>query len=433
MKMYLLCIIICSVGLMRFQKANAGQVQAGQAPLIYEYNLKGPFTGESELISTSGTIKTINASWEFEGVANLEVSANGGLAYTKIINGQSLSEGFIPGNQLCFRINLASNTILKKIIIGYTDTSNADTTYRNPVLKSFKFQKSIFISGGNRQLFNYPVKIKVGFLNTGDISCDGNIESDFRDARFTSADGQSILPYYLEELQGKDKQYSLFWVKIPQLPTEGVRIYFYYGNKEAVCASLPESVFSLFDDFNALVLDNRIWQVRSELKKGCVIKNGYLELTDCSIVSHKFKMEEQILEFKAKAEKNGAIQAIVRGNDTNHSLLPFEETVYSSSYPGAEHTIAVNDVAKLNINRPIKEMRDYIYKVKLKQAGITFERYSEDYEKEAEVRFLDTFRVDEGYIGLKASSAPFGNGSVYFDWVRARPYTEVEPKVFGEN
>lgn len=32
-----------------------------------------------------------------------------------------------------------------------------------------------------------------------------------------------------------------------------------------------------------------------------------------------------------------------------HTRFSTEVIVYSSAYPGAEHTIAVNDVAKLNI------------------------------------------------------------------------------------
>ncbi len=67
----------------------------------------------------------------------------------------------------------------------------------------------------------------------------------------------------------------------------------------------------------------------------------------------------------------------------------------------------------------------------MKTKGIIFERYSENYQKQAEIQFLDVGGLNEGYIGLKADVAPFNAGSVYFDWVRVRPYTDTEPTEQG--
>ena len=52
-------------------------------------------------------------------------------------------------------------------------------------------------------------------------------------------------------------------------------------------------------------------------------------------------------------------------------------------------------------------------------------------KKQAEIKFLDVGNFTEGYIGLKADAAVFNAGSVYFDWIRARPYVEVEPVAEG--
>lgn len=417
MNRYAAVMMLVAVGLGLGLEANAEEINTQQVPLIYEFNLKGPLTLESERMTVQGTIKTISASWDFEGEVRLEVSANAGSSYAKIINGQILNEGFIPGNQLCFRANVPEGSVIKSVTLGYEDTSGASRFLRSKELAAFKYNKAINISGSSEELFNYPLKIRIG----KDVKCEGDVEPDFRDIRFAAADGQTLLNYYLEPS-------SIFWVKIPQIPEEGVTIYMYYGNKEAVTLSNPERVFPFFDDFNSKELNQAKWQVRQELEKTCGLKDGRLQLKGGSVIARNFKMKKGVLEFKAKAEKNAAIQAICRGVFTGRSVYPSEQMVYSSAYPGAEHTIAVNDVAKLNIGNPIQPYTDYIYKAIVGSAGITFERYSGDYEKQAEIRFLDTYTSDEGYIGLKAGVSFFDSGNVYFDWVRARPYAEVEPK-----
>jgi hypothetical protein len=384
---------------------------SGTVPEILEYDLQGPATIESDSIKTSGTIKSICASYEFDGAVYLEVSANGGRSYTRIINGKPLVDGFIPGNELCFRATIADNSILKKITIGYTDSSGASTLYQNPDLKNYKYRKAIYIAGGSEEVFNYPLKINL----------------DKNKIYFTSADGQTPLYYYLEE-QGN------YYVKIPQIPKQGTTIYVYYndviaspeGAKQSQYNN-PNKVFLFFDDFSGTSLDEQKWEVTAGLKKEYNIKGSNLRLKDCMVISRNFKIKQGILEFKAKAENNCSIQAIVRGRNTPRSLFPLEQIVFSSNYPGAEHTIAINDMAKLNIAKPIEPLTYYIYKVTLNQTGIIFERYSENYQKQAQIQFLNMGNSGEGYIGLKADAAPFNAGSVYFDWLRVRPYIEVEP------
>ena len=412
MNKYTVGMILGLIGAGLNFEAQANQVLE-QAPFIYTYNLPGPFSLESEIITTAGTIKSISASAEFSGEVRLEVSANGGLDYTRIINGVPLAAGFIPGNQLRFKANIAAESILKKITLGYADSSGALRLLHNPELAGFKKHKSFSISGANKELFNYPLKFK-----TADgVSSEG--------IYFTAADGQTPLAYYQES---KD----VVWVKLPEIPKEGTRIEFYSGNKEAKDTSRPTEVFTFFDDFNAPVLDVGKWQLRQELKGKYSLQDGYLKLTGCAVIARDFRMKAGILEFKAKVEKNAAIQAIVHGALAANLTYPSEEMVYSSAYPGAEHTIAINDVVKLNVGNAITPLTDYIYRAVLNDAGIIFERYGQDYIKQAEIRFLESYRNEAGYIGLKADGALLDGGSVYFDWVRVRPYTEVEPQIVGE-
>lgn len=397
-----------------------------QAPVILEYNLAGPATIESEPIFATGTIKTICVSYEFTGQVSLEASTNGGNTYTKIINGSPLVDGFIPGNQLRLRANIGSESSLKKLVIGYTDSSGAQRLYRNPDLANYKNHQEIYISGGSQEVFNYPLEIELGSR----IAAGAEIY-------FTAADGQTPLYYYLESP-------ARCYVKVPQIPKEGTRIYL-YSEKNGTVSIFPEpssrkietvpffndgnKVFPFFEDFNGVSLNAEKWEIIPGLKKEYSVKDGYLRLKDCLVATRNFKTQQGILEFKAKAEENAGIQVVVRTKVSGQGLSPYEQIVYSSNYPGAEHTIAINNIAKLNISKPIKPLTYYIYQATVNSTGILFERYNENrQEKQAEIKFLDVGNFSEGYIGLKADAAPFNTGSVYFDWIRVRPYVEVEPK-----
>jgi len=475
-----------------------------QAPIVLEYNLAGPAAIESETITAAGTIKTICVTYEFTGQVSLEASANGGAAYTKIINGQPLVEGFIPGNQLRLRAVLGPQSSLKKLVIGYSDSSGAQRLYRNPDLANYKNQREIYISGGSQEVFNYPLKIDLGarfsVLGSSNLS-SAEHRAPSTEVYFTAADGQTPLYYYEEggiasaaSLPRNDtpgvianpalwRGEAIYWVKIPQIPQEGTRIYVYYGgviaspvrakqSQSGIASSLAaprndtasaeaasearreakqshndncqyndgDKVFPFFEDFsrqsgipqeagNGAALNEEKWEIIPGLKKEYEIKDGYLRLKDCLVVTRNFKTRQGILEFKAKAEENAGIQVVVRTR-VSAGLSPDEQIVYSSNYPGAEHTIAINNIAKVNISKPIQPLTDYIYKATLNSTGILFERYSEDQrEKQAEIKFLDVENPGEGYIGLKADAAVFNAGSVYFDWIRFRPYVEVEPAV----
>lgn len=483
MKRYVTIITIIgmiSAGLVFSTGALAVEEIQEQAPLVFEYNLTGPKVFESQIVETDGLISEIRVSWDFEGEARLEVSANAGSSYAPVVNGQALTEGFIPGNQLRFRVYIADDSRLKKIVLGHKDSSGTKRFFLNKDFSSFRHHKIIEISGSDKELFNYPLKLTlarskgsgpvrdrlpeatdrhprrlisngVGDYKKIDVFPE-DIKEDFSDARFSAPDGQTPLKYYLEKVYRQDDVVLAdFWVKIPQLPKEGIKIHIYSVNKEAKDESDPQSVFLFFDDFNSSVLDEQKWQARLDLESKYSLKAGYLELKNCSILSRVFKMKSGILEFKAKAGENSAVQAIVKKSSPyqgeagwGKSVLEsrrqggagrpgyaIEHLVYSSGYPGAEHTIAVNDMVKVNSGIPIKPREDYIYRVTSSEATgeIIFERCGLDYQKQAEIRFLGADNSREGFIGLKSSGGLSGEPGAYFDWVRVRPYVEAEPKI----
>ena len=436
----LMSAIILAITLFMGNLVSADTVSY-QAPLIYPLDLKGPYMYESEAITTEGAITGITANWEFSGKVRLEVSANNGLNYTPVINGVPLDRGFIAGEQLRYRAFLEPQSKLRRVSLSYADAQEIRQSFGNPQLSGFQFRKAIDIAGSqDADLFNYQIEIKVGegsLEHTGevDVYCDKKIEADFKDIRFTCADGETALAYYLESITGaKPNRIATFWVKILQLPKKDMplRIYLYYGDKGAENLSSPKEVFDFFDEFSEKEINSEQWEVFNELNGGTGIVNGQLKLRNSKIVSRNFKLRDGIIEFKARIEGSCGIQGIAREKKQESTYSSINQTVYSSGFPGAEHTIAVGDMVKVNIGNPILQNETYVYRIIAEGLNLNFERYNaEGGEKETELHFTDIGGLTEGHLGLKGECASENAGAVYFDWIRAREYAKEIPKVIS--
>jgi hypothetical protein len=94
---------------------------------------------------------------------------------------------------------------------------------------------------GDDVLINFQVGIQV--------PCYPFMQDDFDDIRFTTADGCTEIPYWIEEYT--TGQEAMVWIRVPHIPAHGTtRIYLYYNNLNAVGASNGVAVFEYFDDFN---------------------------------------------------------------------------------------------------------------------------------------------------------------------------------------
>jgi len=90
------------------------------------------------------------------------------------------------------------------------------------------------------------VRIYNRALSSDEISALYNASKarlDYADLRFTSSDGTTTIPYWLES----DKK---VWVKVPSISTTGTTIYMYYGNSSATNMSNGDSTFTVFENFS---------------------------------------------------------------------------------------------------------------------------------------------------------------------------------------
>ena len=112
----------------------------------------------------------------------------------------------------------------------------------------------------------------------GHVYVGGKCRTDFGDIRFTAADGETPLFYWMEEKV--DGDYAVFWVRVEDdLSVNPVTIYVYYGNPSATTISDGKATFVLFDDFNDGVLDS-MWTEYDFWGSGVTVteENGYVEI-----------------------------------------------------------------------------------------------------------------------------------------------------------
>ncbi|RKY40966.1 MAG: hypothetical protein DRP85_07530, partial [Candidatus Makaraimicrobium thalassicum] len=380
-------------------------------------------------IRTGGQIKSITASWEFKGKVAMEVSANNGRSYTSVVNGVPLTDGFMPGSRIRWRVIMGPDSELTEVKMVYTDVSGVQGSFGEPELSGFRFRKPVYIDNpSGEELFNYQVLIKVGAsegVEGCDVHCGGSVTADFTGIRFTAADGETLLAYYRESVtdSGHDKL-ACFWVKVPQLPEDGVGIYVYYGNNGAEDLSSGEAAFDFFDDFSKETLDTEKWEVYPELGGECSVVNSRLKLDSAKMISKDYQAGDGIIEYQANAVSGHETRLIVKTGKEPAASEDFTQLVYSSAYEGAEHCIVIGDIVKANDDKPISAGTEYNYRVVTRGTEIRFDRYDDGFaEAEASVSFEDTGGLASGHIGLES-----GKGNVtYYNWIRVRKFADPEP------
>jgi hypothetical protein len=89
-----------------------------------------------------------------------------------------------------------------------------------------------------------------GDVEEGAVGCEGLCLSSFNDIRFTNSDGETTLPYWIEEISGATpNQLATVWVKFDSIGTTDTYFYMYYGNASAAAYSNGTNTFKKFEDF----------------------------------------------------------------------------------------------------------------------------------------------------------------------------------------
>lgn len=127
--------------------------------------------------------------------------------------------------------------------VSVSVTVDAAGSWYNP---AWQYRKEVVVPGGSTNLTEFQIKVTLD--NTFDF--DKSVD-DGSDIRFTSGDGVTTIPYWIEAWNKNNEQASV-WVKVPSIPASGTTIFMYYGNPAAAEASDGVSTFEFYDDFESV-------------------------------------------------------------------------------------------------------------------------------------------------------------------------------------
>ncbi|MFA5324089.1 MAG: DUF2341 domain-containing protein [Smithella sp.] len=120
-------------------------------------------------------------------------------------------------------------------------------------LDGYNYRKSVTLSRASGAVSNYQMKLLLGESSgaTGeDVDCGGLCLSNFNDLRFTAADGETLLDYWIESITGTTpNQLATVWIEFDSIGVSATTFYMYYGNAAAPSVSSGADTFIVFDDF----------------------------------------------------------------------------------------------------------------------------------------------------------------------------------------
>lgn len=390
----------------------------------------------SQPLQVDGVIHSMTATWKATGPVALSVSADSGLHYTPVVNGQPLRTGFTKGSMLKWKAVLGAETALLEVSITYADSSGVAGGFGEPELSGFERRKKFMVSNPSGQtLYNYQVVVKVGESKgskNADVQCEGGILNDFNDVRFTLPDADTLLSYTLERIEGKKPARTAFYfVRVPQIPKEGIILYIYYGKALARSLSSPKDTFDFYEDFSSLKsLDEQKWS--ATLDTGGSVKVGPegLLLDAATLTAKGFEFKDGVLELVADLETGYEARIIARDPDPKSSS-DASLIAYASGLQGAEHCLVVGNIVKANDTKPVQPGTYYGFRLAADNKDLlTFERFDESFsEKQAIVSYQDKDVPAKGYLALKTTGPGLGRSLTKFRWIRARKLVLPEPSV----
>jgi len=120
------------------------------------------------------------------------------------------------------RIINFQSTIYGILLLLFLIQTNATAGWYNT---NWQYRRPVAIPNpGSTVLSDFQVQVTLN--SSFDFS---KVNSDGSDIRFTSTDGVSLIPYWIETWNPVGLQ-AVIWVKVPTIPVSGTTVYLYYGN-----------------------------------------------------------------------------------------------------------------------------------------------------------------------------------------------------------
>ena len=98
-------------------------------------------------------------------------------------------------------------------------------------LAGWSDRRGLIVSSVSYSVTNYQIKLLVGessLAGGATIDCSGLCASDFRDIRFTTIDGTTLLDYWIESVTGTTpNQIATIWVEVDYISFNPTMFYMY--------------------------------------------------------------------------------------------------------------------------------------------------------------------------------------------------------------
>lgn len=139
-------------------------------------------------------------------------------------------------------------------IIEMDGNKSVTATFVTPTgwLQGWTYRKAVTLSRASGAVTNYQMRLLVGETSgaTGeDVDCNGHVQADFDDLRFTTSDESTLLDYWIESITGTTpNQLATVWIKFDSIGTGATTFYMYYGNAGASGVSSITATFIAGDN-----------------------------------------------------------------------------------------------------------------------------------------------------------------------------------------
>lgn len=375
---------------------------------------------KSDALSTEGFIEKITVNYQFRGQVRMKVSADNGRTYVDVINGVPVEKGFGNGTLIRWKAQLSPGSSLSKVVLDYRDSSGVETGYGSPELSGSLYRQKIKVKiDEDVELFNHQVFLKIGensAIQGTDLHCGSKLISGFKELRFTAADGRTLIPHFIERVDGElNKRVAHVWLKIPQLKNN-IEINMYFGKEQAEDISSAESVFDFYSDFSSKDSFSNYWSYDSKFE-GIKVNNGLLSLKGSIIQSKQvISLKNTIIEWMAAAPEKSEIRLAFLEDNSDAGELEF----YSSLIDGFEHCIVMNGAVIKNT--PTGLLGKDFNKYRLIFADdISYERYDKN-ENLFSVVTDSVFKLGNVRMVLKSDFETLNK----YQWIRQRKYPDLE-------
>lgn len=188
---------------------------------------------------------------------------------------------------------------------------------------------SFTLSRASGEVEDYQIKLLIGessSVSGVDVNLGGKGLSSFNDLRFTSSDGETVLPHWVESVSGTTpNQTATVWVKCDVIGTSATTFYVYYGN--ALASSVASAVDTLihYEDFEWGDDEDALTDSGGSVTWTIVQGSAYIDTakaeTGTRAVSCRYNGSVPIISMPCDASDNIAIHFSVYLNNVYAALL----------------------------------------------------------------------------------------------------------------